>query len=207
MRRSKQPFSETFTRVGGRLILREDAISRSEIPGLSLNLFGGRFLEKHLCFRARIGRATESWDGEQRFFLSENLDFYEVKDSDSYCPIYFNIRDIHGKEVPYDRSKGGEINKLLSKIGDRPLEENEKYRLIGHTEIVHDPINSNYWHVQLNLTDHFGVEVHPKGQAWVKSLTNQTLTNILAVNALDTAGGDASPVYKRLYCKDPRPLC
>ena len=54
VRRSDKPKEEVFNKFG---IMREDVITRGDIPGMSMNLLGGKFKYEHIRFNP-VGEAA-----------------------------------------------------------------------------------------------------------------------------------------------------
>lgn len=182
LRRSSKDFLDSFNVVGDTVILREDVIDKSEIPNMSLNLAGGKFKDNDLKYIPKINtRATEKWNGSEKIYLSEYLNCYKI--ADKFCPIYFDVSKIHKKEIPYQQGKTKDLRKLLKEMGEDPIEINDKYQFSAIIEVSHEPINLNYWHVELKIKDFKKHEISSTKSAWVKELCEQTLKNILAVNA------------------------
>jgi hypothetical protein len=191
VRRFDQDVSELFVSVGGELYLKETAISPKEIgKGLSLNLFGGEFKEEHLRFRVKLkSPGSNEWLGRNPVFLSDHINDYEVFD-ETLEGIYFNANNLHNQELPYNRNFDKKLDKELDDFfinipsGKPEVNEFGQFQLIGRTLVTHEPILLNYWHVQFNVCDFQDNQLtSKKSGAWVNSLCESALKNLICVNA------------------------
>ncbi len=180
-RRSELSKEDTFNELG---FLREDVLSTSDVPFLSLNLMGSYFKSEHNQFKPTLSK-TIKWNGKSLTYLSELRKDYTL--INQYCTIYLNAEGINNQEVPYKRPSSkpidAEIKKFFTSVAI-PKVENGNYNLIGITKIIHDPTNFNYWHVELNLIDYDG-ELFSKTNrsAYLKSFCEKVIKNIICINS------------------------
>jgi len=201
-RRSNKICEETFNELGETYTLREDAIDPIDVPNMSLNLMGGRFLEMHLKYVTE-GEAAKIWNGVRKIYLSDFMNLYTSLES--FCPIYFNLRGIHNQPFIYDKGKSPELTKemqdfykILRKryIGGKSREE-----FIGEIRLAHVPTNLNYWHCEFKLQGYRGALIDRKNQGWIERLADDIIRNILCANGYKTLPATLAPITKESYIK------
>ncbi len=186
VRRSDKSEEESFNDLD---ILREDIISESDVPNLSMNLYGGKFNNTHLKFRC-VRPATDLWNGE-KIKISKYRTFYLLLDT--YSPIYFLIKDLHNKEFPYYKTDDKETKKLLTALNLSTLSENGKVKLNGKSFVEHTPTKLNYWHVELQIKDVQDSEIKHAKSAWQKSAAEYAYKDIITMSARKRP---PNPIYK-----------
>jgi len=204
LRRSEKNCEETFNRLGDNVTLREDSIEPIDIPNMSLNLMGGKFLEKHLKYIPDgKAEAVRMWNGRSKIYLINFLKSYKVEKK--YCPIYFDCNAIFEQYFVYGRRKAKELNTELKlfyeKIGKKMDYDKEIHEFIGHTSLSHVPTNLNYWHVEFNLIDYRKEVIKRKNTNWIEDLGEQIIKNILTANAYATVPIELPVIPERYYFK------
>lgn len=199
VRRSSKTFIDTFNILGDVITLKEDSIPHHEIPDLSLNLLGGKFLSGHLKYRLNLkSEACRPWDGKTEIDLNNFQDsFGEV---DVPCEIYFNGNIIHDHPIPYDRERTKELDKLAKSLPDVFTLENNKYNLLGKIAFESDPLNLNYWHAETRI---FDAEGHRKkyGATYVKQICEKSMTDVICRNTSPTIE-NITPISIKDYWKN-----
>ena len=187
LRRSNNPFDKTFNKMGDYFVLREDAIGYKDVPGLSLNLLGGKFKIRHLKYKVLMKTpASQKWDGTTQIFLSEHLNDFEVVKGG--CPIFLDANKLHDKPIPYDREKNSHLDKEVQNFFNNMIpagiDVGNKYKLEARIKLAHDPINLNYWHVEYELYDFQNTRLDAtKGKTWIEDLAKQVFKNIISINS------------------------
>ncbi|MEM9919350.1 MAG: hypothetical protein AAF990_14705 [Bacteroidota bacterium] len=144
--------SKTFDGFGG---VREDALIRDgklrNIPGLSMNLLGGKFEVSHIDFIQKAP-ASAYWEEGEEISFRQYIECIQYKGGS--IPIYFFLSDIHKIHLPYTRKADKVTNKYLAQFeATPPVSNNERYELEGFTIVSHKPNKLNYWHVELDAFD------------------------------------------------------
>jgi hypothetical protein len=73
--------------------------------------------------------------------------------------------------------------------------------LIGRTKIVHDPINLNYWHVELKVLDFADQELKNASSNKHKQIAQHALDNLVTMNSFGSVneiGEIPSNLYKAI---------
>jgi hypothetical protein len=187
LRRSELCFEDTFFKLGDKYLLKDDAISLKRIPNLSTNLLGGHFEPKHSSFRVNLYTlASEKWNGSI-VYLSEHLNSYSKVEEG--CVIYLNANNIHSTVFPYNLksnvSHHKEIENFQEIFKDNILknEMGEVIELKGSACISHEPINLNYWHVEVNIKDYKGGIITEVKNSQSKQFAQEALINLIKVNS------------------------
>ncbi|MBF4508255.1 hypothetical protein IRZ83_16380 [Flavobacterium sp. JLP] len=188
IRRSNLSYDETFFKFGNGFEINEDAIINhpKSILGLSTNIAGGPFKEKHLKFRLNMhSSGNEKWIKKKRVFLYSHLDSISLT---AGCAIYMNVNKIH--KYPHDCKKpySNELVKFLSTINTPISEEvndsgNKTIKVPGTCIIKHDPLVLNYWHAEFHLIDiPNGNEIKKYGSKWLEEYCREIITNVISRN-------------------------
>jgi hypothetical protein len=190
LRRAEVSFEEAFFKLGDSYILKDDAIDYRRIPNLSTNLLGGGFKPNHSIFRVtRDTLAEKKWDGAN-VYLSEHLNSYTKVEGG--CVVYLKANNIHNVDFPYNLDSNPVFHKEIEKfknIFNDKIEENilgQKIKLLGSTKIVHDPINLNYWHVELKLMDYSGSELKNANSKKHEQIAKHAKDNLIKMNSLNS---------------------
>src|SRR5665213_1257493 len=150
-------------------ILKDEVISKSDVKGLSMNLLGGLFCQKHAKFRA-VKKAADPWN-YKAIYLSDYLNDYSVKDV--WCPLVYQLQDLHDVAIPALNQKNKDTEKYIKANNLTPELIDNEYKLEYRMKIIHEPVYLNYWHVELKLYDAAGKEVTKKvTNQWAKSSIN-----------------------------------
>lgn len=174
VRRSTKPKEDIFNKFG---LMREDSdiISRSEIPGMSMNLLGSAFKYEYIKFNP-IGEGTKIWSG------SERVSYFRYRQSFNVLPIatpiFFDVANLHDIEFPYKRNIDKEAVKLMGFLGIKPLEIDGKFELFGKSYVKHEPTCLNYWHVEFQIKDVQDNLIEKAKSAWQKEAANSALAHI-----------------------------
>lgn len=186
IRRSNKNFDDTFDKVGNEYFLKGDVIPRSDVPSLSLNLLGGYFDSQHIKYRTQLKKpASNKWDGKTIVYLSDHLDDFVVVEDCS--PIFIDANAVHDAKVPYKHPVDNDVKNFYKSLNKELVEVDNKTGVEGKTVVVHDPINLNYWHVELKVLDYSGKEVNYKGSKWIKDYCQVILDDVIALSAFPTA--------------------
>lgn len=161
VRRSTFPTeSQTFNEFG---VATEDAIidSFKRLTNMSCNMLGGEFTCDHIRWR-QTGIAKDRWDGVTRNVQDfDPNDLHNLGDS---VGILIPLKELYQIKYPFKkRTKNkDQKNALASKqpvdTQKEILDENGKkieqttFSFEPGVIVEHSPSNSNYWHVELSLT-------------------------------------------------------
>jgi len=203
-RRSNKVCEDTFNKVGDVYTLREDAIEPLDVPNMSLNLMGGKFLEKYLKYipNDKSG-GDQNWDGVTKIYLCDFLDSYTV--TNEYCPIYFDVREIVNQYFVYDKGKSPELTKEMQSfykmIGKQYIGGKNNEEFIGNIMLAHVPTNLNYWHSEFRLQNYREQLIERKKQKWIERLAVDVIKQILCVNGYRVLPDILSPIPKEHYMK------
>lgn len=183
LRRSDHTVENTFNVLGNKYTLKEDVLTYSDIPGLSLNIVGGRFKLKHLKFKLNgKSSAVLPWDGSSSIYLCDHLNNYEI--AGIYSPIFIDSEYTHNLNIPYSRPYDKHLKNLLIALGREVVPENNICNFTGRLKFVPAPTNLNYWHVELKIFDVEKNEINKKSSTWIRTLCEQILNDVIAANAL-----------------------
>jgi hypothetical protein len=178
---------ETFTKLG---TLKEQAILKDQLPGMSLFLLGGFFKIEDIYFR-QIKNGDLDWSGEKIFFCDLKKDYEKLN---SAIPIYFNFKDIDEISFPYAKV-GDEAKKISKSLGLQTTPTDGKYKFNGTSSIKHVPVNLNYWHVELVLLDITKKPIKDLRKDWSTSAVSQALGQIVSV------AFEATPTIQKIPAK------
>lgn len=189
LRRAELNFEDTFFKLGNRYVLKADAIpiDYNRIPNLSTNLLGGGFKSDYSAFRVKMDSlAGKKWIGTN-IYLCEHIDSYSKVEGG--CIVYLNANNLHNAKFPYNLGFNQDFHKEVKKFEDtfsKNIIRNEKdgkIDLIGSTKIVHDPINLNYWHVELKVLDFANQELKNASSNKHKQIAQHALDNLVSINS------------------------
>lgn len=189
VRRSEKPQNETFDELG---LVREDAISLREIPGMSMNLIVGIFRPSHISFNAKKP-ASNNWGRETLFLWLKYIWYVEYKNPAT--PIFYELKSLHKKTFPYYKPNNTDFKKLCEAIKLTPKIEGAKAKVEAESSIDHKPNKLNYWHIEFNINPIKGKDVEPLTKVKSKSLTEAQITKIS-----DIAWQDQVAHYALLNC-------
>lgn len=150
VRRSEKSKSDTFDEFGW---LREDALisGYDSVPGLSMNVLGGKFQVKHISFNPK-GIAAKEWVKDKDSFLWFRY-IWKATLLKITTPIYYKISDLHKKQFPYHKTTDKNFNKLMANLPVKPLIVGGKAHCFATSIIKHSPNKLNYWHIEFHLND------------------------------------------------------
>lgn len=157
---------DTFDELG---ILKDGALytREGEIEGLSLNLLGGNFSEKDIKWR-QIGSAMQDWTGDTIDLNKIPKEELIELDSEKICAIPLSLKSVLEIEVPYNKSFVNDKKMVDKEIAKSTYNEHEvietenvnskkiktdTFHYKGSVSVEHVPTISNYWHVQMDLTE------------------------------------------------------
>ena len=181
LRRSDLSLDLTFNTIGDLYTLKEDILSLSDFPNMSVNLIGGKFKIKHAKFIIDIkSDACKKWDGKSSVFLSDHIESYSI--ADALCHIFIDPTNIHELNIPYDKPYDKNLENLLKSLEIDIKPENKKYHFTGKIKFVSEPANLNYWHFELKIYDFKNEPIDYKSSAWLKELCRQILCDVVSVN-------------------------
>jgi|GEM_PF-3823523 len=180
IRRSDKSFNDTFNDLGK---LREDALTPKEIPFLSLNMLGGLFKPEHTKLKV-LNSGMNRWKNNDFISIIDFLnDFTKVN---NYCIVYIEANGIDGQGVPYSQTSTKDLKReidLFFKHLDKPVILENKYKLEGETKLIHDPINLNYWHLELNLLDYKKEPIRYKSSKYIEEFCKKVISDIVCANS------------------------
>lgn len=180
IRRSDKSSEDTFNELGK---LRDDALQPREIPFLSLNLLGGYFKPEDSKFKI-LKKGIVRWEGREFISIIDFLHDYEKLNN--YCLIYIEANGVNGQIIPYRQPSYKdldiEVEKFFKHV-DKPKITNGSYEFKAVSNIVHDPVILNYWHMELRLLNYQDSPIEYKSSAWLKALCNQVISNIISANS------------------------
>lgn len=180
VRRSDKSYNDTFNDLGK---LREDAITPKEIPFLSLNMLGGLFKPEHIRFRV-LNNGSNPWNNNDFISIFDFLNDFTLVDN--YCIVYIEANGIDSQSIPYlqpatkDLTK--EINIFFQHV-DKPIISDGSYKLEGETKLLHDPINLNYWHLELNILDYKQNPIKYKSSRYIEAFCKKVIDDIICANS------------------------
>ena len=177
VRRSDKPKEEVFNKFG---IMREDVITRGDIPGMSMNLLGGKFKYEHIRFNP-VGEAAKTWTNNEKIFYSQYRKCVNLLPLTT--PIFFEISNLHNIDFPYPRSKDKDLEKLMNALQIEPIESDGKFELHGKSSISHEPTRLNYWHVEFQIRDFENKLIEKIKSTWQKDAASMALKHLISINA------------------------
>lgn len=190
VRRTELSFHETYFKLGNRYYLKDDAIENKRIPNLSTNLLGAFFKPEYSFFRINMKEpASNKWNGSQ-VFLHEHLDSYSKVNGG--CLIYLNVNNIHLAKFPYNLNSNKDYHsevKKMEKVFENNIIKNddgEEIILNGSSEIIHDPINLNYWHVEVKIKDFSNEILKNADTNKRKQIAESAFENLIKVNSFSS---------------------
>lgn len=208
LRRMEGDRSRFFNDVGK---LRVDAIPLEDIPEMSLNLLGGRFIEPDAKYNAKRP-ASNDWEYENGFYLLIKYSKY-IEVIREFFPLYILLKRVHNLTFPYMRSGDDAIRAFLEELGNKSVSKRDKYRIHARTEIKHKPNKLNYWHMQFHLFNVVDGEEIKHGkiknykepvaigdQTWRNQVSYIALTDII-IPSIKYAPFGWSIVSKGIYLK------
>jgi hypothetical protein len=202
IRRVDKSSDETFNTIG---TLREDALIPKEIPFLSLNILGGAFKIHHSKYKINKD-GMERWDGNRKIKLFQFRDsFTEI---DNYTIIFMDTSKINNQNFPYNQPKSTEINKEIANFFKHvglPSLSGGEFNLEGKIKLLHDPLNLNYWHAELNIIDFKGDSMKFKRSKYIEKLCSEIIVNIICINSYK-AEPCITSIPKQYYIKKKAPL-
>lgn len=184
VRRSDFTMEDTFTLAG---TLNEDAIKPEDLPLMSMNLLGGLFEPNYSKFVPdKSGRSK--WE-KQAVLLSDYG--YEVKEA--FCLIYINANLIDEVKIKYlhpYKNNSELVQQIKEYFGKDtpPKTKDDKYIVIGNTELKHDPTNLNYWHVEYNVQQFNKRPIKNKGQIFLMEYCADIIKNAICGAASNELG-------------------
>lgn len=197
LRRSDKSFSDTFNDLGN---LREDAITPKEIPFLSLNLLGGLFKTDHTRFKV-LNNGMNKWKNNVFISIIDFLnDFTQI---DNYCIVYIEANGIDSQRIPYIQTKTKDLTKEINRFFEyieKPIISDGAYKLEGETKLLHDPINLNYWHLELNVLDYQRNPIKYKSSKYIEDFCKKVIADIICANSFSNIM-DIPVIPKNIYKK------
>jgi hypothetical protein len=197
LRRSDKSFNDTFNDLGK---LREDAITPKEIPFLSLNMLGGLFKPEHTKFKV-LNNGMSRWKNNDYISIIDFLnDFTRI---DNYCIVYIEANGIDSQSIPYDQTATKDLTKEINRFFehiDKPIISDGSYKLEGKTKLLHDPINLNYWHLELNILDYKQNPIKYKSSKYIEDFCKKVINDIICANSFSSVT-DIPEIPKNIYRK------
>lgn len=199
-RRIEGSVDDNIDLFAGQRRLRIEALG--SIPNMSLNLLGGRFIEKkHTKFR-QLNEAANDWDGKE--VLIEDYDGkYEALNN--CAAVSFRGKNLHRIAVPYKKkiTDKGEMEKLR-RLGidlDR-FSDNNDVNLQGVIKLEHKPTMLNYWHLVMDIFPSASeVPIKRADATWKKNIVSFVTQEILTVK-FEVNPKPIPRIRKRLYSRD-----
>lgn len=150
---------------GRKRVLKENALGPNLIS-MSVNLLGGAFKRKHLCFRPQRHLVKTDWDGKSIPNAPIESNSYSVLNAT--IPVYFRISEINKFAFPYCSHITASnyhqyklnANKIKTRynldiedeiIGSFGYENNNMTLAYARAYINHHPNILNYWHMQMDV--------------------------------------------------------
>ena len=198
VRRSDKVADQTFNELG---ILREDVLSRSDLPGLSLHLFGGGLRVEDIKFRQKKP-ASDPWPASQLIDPESLLQHVDI--SEVFTPVFFKIKDLHRKNFPYTRSGDDkEAKKLMIHFPEKSIWEigKEAIQFTASSEVAHAPALLNYWHAELRFRDVAETSIRKTNSAWQKNAMKSALTHLVTNSAYPQAQYPELKIPQELYVR------
>ena len=177
-RRITGRLEENVDVFAGKKRLRVEALGN--IPNLSLNLLGGKFVDKrHLKFR-QLHDASREWDGLP-VLLHNYADKYEV--INNCFSVVYRGKDLHNISIPYKKEIKNKVEKdKLQKLGIdlAKFTDGELTSLQGKIQLEHKPTMLNYWHFVMDIfPQEENSPLKKTNAAWQKSLVQYVIEEIL----------------------------
>jgi hypothetical protein len=199
LRRSDKTAKETFTESG---FLYEDVLLQTNVPNMSMNILGRLFKAKYIKFRPLLKtNGGKDWDGNYSPKFSDlKNDFEKLK---IYSPIFFKGADLNNIEIPCSREINNDSKNLMKQLKIKPDEEDGNFILKGQAKLKHSPINLNYWHIELVITDYKKVpkKIMDISNTWNFDATYFLLTHILTIKALKEIPLSIPIISTNHYCQ------
>lgn len=190
LRRADMSFEDTFFKLGNQYFLKDDAIDYNRIPNLSTNLLGGGFKPDYSTFRIKRNTLAEKkWEGDN-VYLSDHVGSYTKVEGG--CVVYLNANNLHNVAFPYNLNFNPDFHnevKNFQNVFSKNIisnEKDEKIKLLGSTKVVHDPINLNYWHVELKVMDFAGKELKNASSKKHEQIAQHALNNLISINSFSS---------------------
>ncbi len=195
VRRSELRFDETFNELG---LLRPDAITPEQTPGLSLNLLGGLFKISDLKY-VQEGEGRKPWQPATQVYFIDHVENFRVVQP--ITPIYFLLSEVHDQTFPYYKPTTDKSAKsLFATLNLNPPIVENKYKLYGKTEVKHAPNNLNYWHVEIILKDIESKESKGVTSSTKKSIAEEAFEHVISISGLPSIR-NILPIQKQWYCR------
>jgi hypothetical protein len=198
LRRSDRPKEETFNELG---LLRVDVLKPKEIPFLSLNLLGGDFISEYSRFRI-FGKGMERWPGDIDISLEDYPGCFNV--IEQICNIFLNANGLHGQKIQYQQPQTKDLTKQVDEFfkgaGKIPVPQEGVFEFEGLVNLVHDPTNLNYWHLEYNLFDYKGIPFKKVSSTYTENFCKTVISNIICANSSSEAP-EIKGIPKEFYLK------
>lgn len=197
IRRSDKSSEDTFNELGK---LRDDALLPKEIPFLSLNILGGLFKPEHSKFRI-IKEGGVRWRNKEFISIVNFLNDYQILEN--YCLVYIEANGVDSQDFPYSQPSHKDLDREVEKFFqhvDKPKVINGSYSFKGLSKLLHDPVNLNYWHMELNIFNYQGAPIQYKSNPYIKVLCQQVISNIISANSFQEMP-DFQEIPKTFYKK------
>lgn len=204
LRRSDLSEEETFYKlINGDFLLNDDAIENRRVPNLSINLMGGLFTNKHSKF-VPLSDAQNRWEGGS-VYLYKYINDYKIESGKGL--IFINVNGLHNKQIPYtlpsDKNLHKEVANFQKAFGSSSsiVKNNppERIELLGKIYFVHDPINLNYWHVELKIENYKEEIIQKASNVSSKEFVEELFTNWIKINSSPSIE-NCRPIESRFYC-------
>ncbi len=170
----------------------------NDVPDMSMNLLGAKFISKHAELQQK-GPAAHDWTGE----------LVKVQYFGSYCQVAENYRlvfipvaKVHGIPIPYTAPYNKEFVKSNRKFSFERAVQNGPIKAVGIVKTLHKPTMLNYWHVTLEVKA--SLEDDPITQARNQvhtSLCDTIIENVISKFATDTLPSGLPKINRSHYLK------
>lgn len=195
-RRISGSIEENVCVFAGRRRLRVEALGR--IPDMSLNLLGGKFIEKRHNKYRQFNQAAKEWGGE-RVYLKDFIGQYE--EIDNCSSVAYRGRDLHRVAVPYKKAVNKKEKEKLKCRGinlDR-FADSDEVCLQGIIKLEHKPTMLNYWHMVMDLfPQDEEIPIKRDDAAWKKNMVCFVIQEILTVK-FEINPDSVPSVHKKIY--------
>lgn len=159
--------SQTFNELGA---AEEDAIidSYDALTNMSCNLLGGEFVCDHIRWR-QTGMAKAIWDKVTRTVA--DFDPANLHNESDSIGILIPLKELYQIKVPFTKRtkdkgqrKSLELKQPVETFKETVVENGKRseettFKFNPGIIVEHSPSNSNYWHVELSLTENANGEV------------------------------------------------
>lgn len=184
-RRSSKSREEVFTDIG---TIRSDVFHPNDGRRFSTNLLGGQLTIDHMGYSVKVNSGGgEKWDGTTDVQVDPFKNDFEYLED--VVAIGFNISALHNSLFPCKSPISKDSEKFIRTNSLQSASQNGSFIVAGTAKVEHDPLNLNYWHVEVVL--YFNGKVMEKRQnKWEISGMEYFVDQLLTFHGFEITGND-----------------